>query len=291
MTGKNRVLLAFLDDPNASEGALLWTPEMAEYALEHHNKRDKQRDVNAMVVDRYTHEMRNGTWIPNWYQSWIAFEVGTRLIQNGQHTLSAIVGSGKSIVIRTAWNVPVHQMQFWDGFKARTLSLHVSQMGMDYTTQRNSFTRMVLWRDELRAAHVSPTPGDVKRITADDAMANAIIVHLSSNKNSRQVGHYTACQYATWKIAQVNGIEVATGFYDSMVEGVGLTEVDPRLHLARYLRARPGAGSTHHTRLQTVIAYIKAFNAWTTGKPMSLLRVTGTEDMPVVLKAFFNRTL
>jgi hypothetical protein len=124
----------------------------------------------------------------------------------------------------------------------------------------------------------------------DDATANAIIVHLNTHKNSRQVGHYTACQYATWKIAQINGIQVATGFYDSMVEGVGLTEVDPRLHLARYLRSRPGAGSTHHTRLQTVIAYIKAFNAWTTGKPMSLLRVTGTENMPVVLQAFFNRT-
>lgn len=289
MTGKQRVL-AFFDDPGG-EGSVLWTPDMAKYALEHHNMRDKQRDINAAIVDRYTHEMLNGTWIPNWYQSWIAFEAGTRLLQNGQHTLSAIVASGASIVIRTAWNVPVPYMQFWDGFKARTLALHVSQMGLDYATQRNSFTRMVLWRDEARSLHVSPTPGDVKRITADDAMANAIIVHLSNHKNSRQVGHYTACQYATWKIAQVNGLGVATGFYDSMVEGVGLTEVDPRLHLARYLRSKPGAGSTHQTRLQSVTAYIKAFNAWATGKPMSLLRVISTEDVPVVVKAFFNRNL
>lgn len=286
MAGKNRVTLAFLDDPHVNEGAILWTPEMAEYALEHHNKRDKQRNIVKSALDKYTHEMIDGAWIPNWYQSWIAFEAGTRFVQNGQHTLSAIVASGKSIVIRTAWNVPAEHMQFWDGFKARTLALLVSQAGMDYVKQRNAFTRMVLWKDEGRDPTVLPTPMDVKRITADNAMANAIIVHISNHKNNREVGHFTACQYATWKIAQANGVDLALRFYDSMIEGINLTESDPRLHLARFLRARRVIGNTWWTRYQTVIGYVKAFNAWATSKPMGLLRVSGGEEMSDVVKTY-----
>lgn len=280
-------LLPFLDDP-VGEGPILWTPEMAQYALENHNKRPLQRKIINRSTDQYTHTMADGLWIENWYQTWIAFEEGTRFIQNGQHTLSAIVASEQCIVIRTAWNVPSDRMQYWDGFKARTLSLAVSQANMNNVVQRNAFTRMVMWLEEGRPVYVSPTLQDVRRVTLDDETADRLITYVRSSQDVKQLRNLTSVIYALWKISKANDVETAMRFYNSVASGINLTESDPRLHLARFLRNQQGVSNTADMRLAVSVGIVKAFNAWATNKPMALLRVNRDEPMPEPIRVFIT---
>ena len=278
--------LAFLDDGSGEmERKILWTPQMAEEVLTNYNKRDLQRKINADATDKYTHEMIDGSWIHNWYQTWIAFEAGTKFLQNGQHTLKSILVSGKTISVRTAWNVPPERMKNWDMFKARTLTLLIKQAGMNYQTDRQALARMVLTLDEDRPVHVLPTIDEIHRITMEDQIADAIIRLVNGYVVSREFGGNSAINYALLKIAQVNGLDIVSKFYDTLVGGVNLNEVDPRLHLARFLRSRRGKNGLGN-RYQNVVGIIKAFNAWATNKPMSLCRVLADEQIQPVVQMF-----
>lgn len=278
--------LAFLDDGSGEmERNILWTPQMAEEVLTNYNKRDLQRKINSDAVDKYTHEMIDGSWIHNWYQTWIAFEAETKFLQNGQHTLKSIVVSGKTISVRTAWNVPPERMKNWDMFKARTLRLLIKQAGMNYQTDRQSLAKMVLTLDEDRPNHVTPTIDEIHRITMEDQIADAIIRLVNGHAVSKEFGGNAAISYALLKIAQVNGLDIVSKFYDTLAGGVNLNEVDPRLHLARFLRSRRGKNGLGN-RYQNVVGIIKAFNAWATNKPMSLCRVLADEQIQPVVQMF-----
>jgi hypothetical protein len=279
--------LAFLDDGNGEmEAKIVWTPEMAEEALTKHNKRDQQRNMIPASIDKYSHEMIDGTWIEDWYQTWIAFEVGTKFIQNGQHTLKSIVTSGKSISVRTAWNVPPERMKNWDMFKARTLTLLIKQAGMNYQTDRAALARMILHLDEGRIVGVTPTVDDIHRLTMEDQTADAIVRIINSHAVSKEFGSNAAIEYALLKIAQANSLDIACKFYETVADGINLNEVDPRLHLARFLRSRRGVVTTPPTRYQNVVGIIKAFNAWALNKPMSLCRVLSDEQMQQPVQMF-----
>lgn len=279
--------LAFLNEGTGEmERKILWTPKMAEEVLTNYNNRDLQRGINAGAVDKYTHEMIDGTWIDNWYQTWIAFEAGTKFLQNGQHTLKSIMVSGKTISVRTAWNVPPERMKNWDMFKARTLTLLIKQAGMDYQKDRGALARLVLIHDENRIIQVTPTVDEIHRITIEDQVADAIIRFVNGHAVSKEFGGNAAISYALLKIAQVNGLDIASSFYESMANGINLTAIDPRLHLARFLRSRSGMSQNQSFRYQTVIGIIKAFNAWATNKPMSLCRVLADEQIQPVVQMF-----
>ena len=266
-----------------------WTPEMAEYAFKNHNTHQHQRSFNRDTADKYRRTMEAGNWRAAWPQCVIAFSVGGVLL-NGQKTLWAIWKSGITIEVCTQWNVPESDFLLYDDFQSRNLAQLSRQAGLTNVHARTSLTRMIMCLEQGEGMNVAPSVADVQRLTVDDEVANVVLNHVQNHRGTDQIGNYCACQYALWKIAKINGVEVALKFYDTMVAGVNLNEVDPRLHLGRFLRARRGH-SDRASRYLTAVGFIKAFNAWANNKPMGLLRVINTEEMPVVVKAFFHRIL
>lgn len=274
--------LAFLASAGASTEfkVIRWTPEMAEYAYNNHNKHPLQRSFKLSIAEKYRRTMEAGQWRPAWPQCVIAFSVDGVLL-NGQKTLWAIWKSGITIDVCTQWNVPESDFVLYDDFQSRNLGQLAKQAGLNNVADRNALTRMIMGIDQKLGERVKPSVSDVVKYTVDNELMNAALT-FASNRHAIQTSD-AAMAYALYKIAVVHGFDAATSFYDRVGSGVNLGVDDPRLHLKRFL----DRFEIKHwiDRVHVVIAIIKAFNAWMSGTPMLIMKVHPKEEIPEVVGA------
>lgn len=273
-------LLGFLTSAGAGPQfkVIRWTPEMAEYAFNHHNTHQYQRSFRQSLAEKYRRTMEAGQWRPAWPQCVIAFSVGGVLL-NGQKTLWAIWKSGITIDVCTQWNVPESDFLLYDDFQSRNLGQLARQAGLNNVGDRNALTRMIMGIDHNIGSRCNPSVSDVIKYTVDNELMNAVLT-FAANRHAINTSD-AAMAYALYKIAVVHGFDAASSFYERVGSGVNLGADDPRLHLKRFLDRY----EIKHweDRIRVVIAIIKAFNAWMNGTPMMLLTVKPNEEIPAVV--------
>lgn len=76
-------------------------------------------------------------------------------------------------------------------------------------------------------------------------------------------------------------------WYEGIIDGAGLGKGDPRLisRKTMFAMARKQAGVVQRRDTREHVAlYLKAFNAWATGKSLTQLRFTAREPVPAITK-------
>lgn len=279
MTAKK--VLAFLTEgKDKMFRVITWTPQMAEEAFNKHNTHTQQRSFNLPTAQKYRRVMEAGEWRPAWPQCVLAFSRDGVLL-NGQHTIWAIWKSGITIDVCTQWNLDREDFLLFDDFKSRNLAQLSKQAGLNHVNIRNGVAKMVMAIDHKHGREVVPTVADVVSITCDDALMNDVVMYVNGKSRFKEHTSHIAVTYALYKIALVNGLEIAMAFHDRVASGANLSETDPRLHLARYLRQH--VVRAWDSRMHICIAIIRAFNAWATDTPMRVMSVRVTDTMPAVL--------
>ena len=98
----------------------------------------------------------------------------------------------------------------------------------------------------------------------------------------------SAAGAASYLVDQANKRADLAPWYEGIIDGAGLDKGDPRLVFRRvmFTMARKQAGQVLRRRdtREHVALYLKAFNAWATGEPLSQLRFTAREAMPAIAK-------
>jgi hypothetical protein len=230
------------------ETVVAWSPDLAAYVMEHHNKHQEQRNLNLNDSAKLGRVMKAGEWREEHRATWIVFDRNGNLI-NGQHTLDAISKGKNTLRIRTAWGDPAEDIALYDNFRPRSVAYLVGVRGHNFTTLRAAFSRLRLIIDKgLLLAKVDPT--DVETLTKGDKLANTILERVgAASKPLRQAGFPPALtSYAAWRIAKVHGVEKTWDFFDSMMKGANLVEGDQRLQLIRHFRAGPFNQQTDRNR-------------------------------------------
>jgi hypothetical protein len=94
----------------------------------------------------------------------------------------------------------------------------------------------------------------------------------------------SAAGAASYLVEQANKRADLTGWFEGIIDGAGLQRQDPRLLFRRvmFAMARKQAGQVQRRRdtREHFALYVKAFNAWATGEPVTGLRFTPRETMP-----------
>lgn len=94
------------------------TPEMAKKYLE--NNFEKNRSIKAYKVDQYASDMMSGRWDINACDPIMISETGKLL--NGQHRLTALVKTGRTLIMEVRTNVPEESYVNMDQGACRTIS-------------------------------------------------------------------------------------------------------------------------------------------------------------------------
>jgi hypothetical protein len=219
-----------------------------------------------------------GAWRENLRTTWIVFDWDRNII-NGQHTLRALVLSGKTLKIRTAWGDNPADIALYDAFRPRTVAYIAGCLGADYTTIRAAFTRLKLIIDG--GINCPKTTGqEVVKTTVNDKLADGIIMTLAPDKRHRQNGVPPGvAAFALWRIAKVHGVEPVLAWWDTTMAGEELRAGDPRLQLVRWFRSRKLR--VDGDRVTGVVAICKAWKLTKT-KSTGMLRAVNGEAMPKI---------
>lgn len=279
--------LQFLDEraSGPQQRVITWTPAMAEHAFTTLNTHERQRGFKQAHAEMLKRLMDNGEWREPWFQTWIAFELGSKAVVNGQHTLWAIWKHNRSVHVWTAWALDAMAISSFDNFKARSVSVLCQQAGMDNTTIRNAVTKLRMGIDEKHGSTVVVTVPDTFRITIDDDTMNACIAHIMAHPQRNELRSQACVAYSMWRIATVNGLDEAKRFVDSTATGANMDSADPRLHLMRFIRHR--AIQTWNDRFTFIVGFLRAYNMWKVGDAIGIrgFAVKAGATMPGVVKA------
>ena len=98
----------------------------------------------------------------------------------------------------------------------------------------------------------------------------------------------SAAGAASYLVEQANQLADLGPWFDGIIDGAGLQRQDPRLLFRRvmFAMARKQAGQVQRRRdsRELFALYVKAFNAWATGEPLTQLRFSPRDAVPRVAK-------
>lgn len=119
---------------------VLTDPDLAKFMLEKRNlksKTDKNRKISEGTVANYTKDMRERRWMTDTGQGVKVSKEGW--LNDGQHTLSAIVAYNKPLWVLWMIGLRRETMEALDGGKNRTAADNVTRQGWDYAPERARF--------------------------------------------------------------------------------------------------------------------------------------------------------
>lgn len=118
-------------------GVEVITPAIAHDYLRHN---DKNRRIRKSVVAQYARDMRSG----NWHEKPVAICFDqSGLLGNGQHTLSAIMESGRSQKLLVARNVPRESIAAMDIGLRRSIADVSNFVGLDLNRREAAIARVL----------------------------------------------------------------------------------------------------------------------------------------------------
>jgi hypothetical protein len=259
------------------------TPKKAAEYLEHNTA---NRPLSQRTVREFAHAMRRGEWRVT--HQGIAFDTTGALV-DGQHRLAAIVEADVAVDVTVFTEVPVGAFDVLDTGKRRNAADVLAIEGEKSSVMLAAMVRTV-WLYENRP-ELSWSGGDA-------GMTNHQIVQtLEQHPKLRDfigTGEHiatatgmikSAAGAASYLVTQASDRDLSPWF-EGIVDGTGLGKGDPRLLFRRVMFAhtRKQAGQVMRRRetREHITLYLKAFNAWAGGTPLTQLRYSPRESVPPV---------
>lgn len=263
------------------------TPERAAALLA---ENPYNRRLDPGTVRRYASDMRSGLWR---YPTSETIAVGPDgALHNGQHRLSAVVASGKTIQFWICFNADPAEFAVLDQGKRRTTNDALRTLGVGDGFAIGAAVRAHLLlerRPDLRwTGQITPSIAEVLDFTTEhpDLVRSTIA-------QGREVFRTALVTGSAWAAV---GISVSLGlpeldprwvsFYEQVKSGEGLSSGDPAFTLRKWaLSNRDGVTNRRgvHRRgmaQMRIVAITKTWNAYVRNEPMHMVKWLESESMP-----------
>jgi hypothetical protein len=242
------------------------TPDLAAEWLEHND--NNPRRLRMPVALRYAEDIRAGKWA--FPTSFIGFSPDGD-INNGQHTLWAVVEGGQPIETLVIYNVPDDAVAAMDRGLKRSLADTLHGQGMPRPRDLQSTIR-VCWRWERNLLlHNRRMPTDAQCLEWLETNPGAIDATVATVAVQRKARLKKSVMGPVFYRAMLIDPDAAGDFLDQILSGAGLEEGSPVLQLRQY-----GVSSQVRKDRQVydLAVAVKAWNAHVTGGRIYTLRWT-----------------
>jgi hypothetical protein len=256
----------------------LITPAIAQEMLE--NNIANNRKVRPARVNEFAADMAAGKWVKNGEAVQIS---DTGKLLNGQHRLLACIKSGVSFWCLVVRGLPENVFSTIDRGQQKSVGqvLHTIAGVGDY----NLVAAVINWIYRFEHGYVLQkrktsltADGTLDVLKEHPALVERAAYAVALNKRFKMgAGSVIAfCYY----IFSLQNKERADQFFDSLVIGADLREIDPVFHL-RNLLIRRGAGTTHALTPYEVCAFFfKTWLAFMEGRTLTDLRWRTGDEFP-----------
>ncbi|MFG2904056.1 hypothetical protein ACGF13_03155 [Kitasatospora sp. NPDC048286] len=264
---------------------VLVTPEIADEILTSRNPNN--RPVDRSLVNRMVGEIASGTWQVTHQGIALDGSLAAGTLIDGQHRLHAIRKSGIATPLLVFENVPRETFSVLDTGKRRSGGDVLALSGERDTTLLAATIRHVhLFRvdpdsswsgvnSRIRNDHVL----DIFHAQADEFRKAAMTGRVLSKEVGLIPTAASAAYFLTVESAPAARID---DWMDGLTTGANLSADDPRLSLIKVINhLQKGSSARRRTDARGQIGlYLKAWNAWVTGRPVKSLRLQNGEKMP-----------
>lgn len=254
------------------------SPDLARdlLAANRHNRNLRPARV-AQLVD----VMRRGEWILNGETIKVAAD-GTLL--DGQHRLQAVVDSGVTIESLVMRGMPLGAQDTVDTGRRRRLADILAIEGhTDSHALGASLSMLHRFRTGKRIdySHTgAPSPKQALDLLAREPQIRDSV--REARRVTKQVGGPVGVFASLHCLFLEIDEEATRGFFDRLVDGVGLDEDDAVLHLRNQLIRFKGERSYAQSPNQVAALTIKAFNMRRMGRSVNFLSFKKTEKFPEI---------
>jgi hypothetical protein len=257
------------------------TPEIARYWL---TLNTDNRRLNPASVARFASDMTNNRWKHNGES--IKFDRENRLI-DGQHRLAAMIQANVSLRFLVVKNLDPETQHTIDVGVSRTSAQIAGMMGVsnpnDITVLAHALMRYERYRDVVWSSNTIATKPDIVQFT----LANNEDLQRANSyaQQARRAVRMKASPYGLLAFHVLRQYDEGTWllWHERVVDGVGLSQIDPRLVLRNQIMRRDGRQGLWQQ--QEIVGWvIKAWNAWRTHREIKLIRYTRDElPLPEIL--------
>ena len=267
------------------------TPQLAKDLLSGnlHN-----RSVSKNRVHYYAEIMKRGEWDGRNGESIKITRDGE--ITDGQHRLLAVIESGIPTEMMVVYNVSLQSQETIDQGRPRSLTDIFTLRGYKNAKYLSSISKaLVRWeknspQDAFRFGIMGanmPTNGECLAFVSihNDQLQEAISKGRIVGTAIKQ--SITVFGILYYKLAEIEPDE-ADSFFSHLATGEGLTDKDPIFMLRKVMLKIALNPNIKPPAVWVAAITIKAWNAWTTGNEIRLLRFKthgdNTESFPQILK-------
>lgn len=258
------------------------TPSTAKKWLEELNYEDN-RNLNESKVAFLSRQITNGHWIIN--GATICFDIENRLI-DGQHRLAACILAKKPIESIVAHGLTTQAYTTIDQGWKRSHAQIFTGKGEKYAVHLVGACRRIWFHQtsgQMIAARRPESSIDELELVMEyhgDEIRPLAEMIISSYCHKLAAGGLLI--YCAWLFQQAND-EKCIGFFTSLGDGVELRKGSPILCLRDRLQ-RTKADRVHFNDAQFFSFIARAWNAFYTGKTLSVLRVKQSDKEIVIPK-------
>ncbi|MFI9463974.1 hypothetical protein [Streptomyces xiamenensis] len=268
------------------------TPDMARDILD---RETPNRPVDLGQVALMAAAILRGDWQVTHQGIALDGSIETGLLVDGQHRLKAIVKAGVAVPILVFENVPRKTFSVLDTGKRRSGADVLSLDGQrDPMLLSSTVRHVILFKDNPD----SVWSGSSARVTNDQILrkfherSDEFIKAASVGRSLAQAVDLIPTAASVGYFVSVEAAPAARveDWLSSLVSGADLSLGDPRLALIktmRHLRSGASVRRRQNTRSQVGL-YLKAWNAWATGKEIRTLRLQQGEKMPKPVQVLFG---
>jgi hypothetical protein len=250
----------------------LVTPEMARDLLERNLTNRKKK---AVSIARYAKDMKAGRWL--YAGDPIRVDVNGNLL-DGQNRLSAVIESGMTIEFLFVHGLEPETRVVMDSGVPRSGGDNFHMNGEPYAALLASICKQaILYTDgRLDTARVF----SVSSIEQQEFLAAAPELREAASVASKLTRHIGAppsvVGLAFWILSETN-FDGAAQFFSLLSTRTNLPPLSPILALDSRLRQLK-TNRQKSTVKQQLILFIKAWNAWRTGRTLKVLMLPRTTD-------------
>ena len=245
------------------------TPAIAKKWLEQNLG---NRRLRESTVDQYARDMK----ADNWERKPVALcfdEAGK--VGNGQHTLHAIVKSGKTQDLLVARNVTRKAIAVMDRGLARTLNDVARFLGEDIESRRASVARILKWGPRQQVAKSFDELLEAYQEHCD--VIDLICPHAANKAAGMNASMLAVCAKAAYTRDRAKILRFLQVMRTGMVDG---EHESAAIRLRDFCRSLRGA-NTSASREETYNKTMSALWHFLEGKPMTKLYGTPTDLFPV----------